>query len=69
MENTYDTCYIPANQLTPNKEYVILVMSNTALTYNLYTFWGDLEHLKPDQEVRFMFNSQDQTQLFRTKGI
>ena len=39
-------------------------MSNSPIKYNIYTYWGDLEHLKPDQEIKFMFDDRDRTQLF-----
>lgn len=64
MDNSFDTCYIPTSLLAPGREYVILVMSSTPISYNLYTYWGDLEHLKPDQEIKFMFDDKDKTQLF-----
>ena len=30
------------SQLKANTEYIILVMSNNPITYNLYTYWADL---------------------------
>lgn len=49
MNNTFDTCYVPMSFLKADTEYVILVMSNNPINYNLYTYWADLQHLQPDQ--------------------
>lgn len=40
MNNTYDTCYVPTNLLKANTNFVILVMSNIPINYNIYTYWG-----------------------------
>lgn len=56
MDNSYDSCYLSAEKLKPNTTYVILVMSDVSIDrYVLYTHWGDVEHLKGDQEIKFMF--------------
>lgn len=64
MNNVYDTCYIKNALLQENTGYVILVMSNVVVSYNLYTYWGDLQHLVPNKEIKFMFDKEDKTQLF-----
>ena len=65
MDNSYDSCYVPAEKLKPDSAYAILVMSEVNIErYVLYTHWGDVEHLKGDQEIKFMFQKDNTTQLF-----
>ncbi len=49
QDNIFDSCYIPGNLLKPNTEYAILIVVDDNIKYNLYTYWGDLEHIKPNQ--------------------
>lgn len=55
---------MPSKSLKENSLYVILIVADDNIKYNLYTYWGDLEHLKPNQEIKFMFDNLNPTQLF-----
>ena len=44
----FDSCYVPTNLLKPNTDYVVLIVVDDNIKYNLYTYWGDLEHIKPN---------------------
>lgn len=44
-----DSCYVPTSKLKENTAYVILIQAYQNIGYNLYTYWGNLEHIKPNQ--------------------
>jgi hypothetical protein len=46
---TFDSCYISAMLLRPDTLYAVLIVSDDNMKYNLYTYWGDLEHIRPNQ--------------------
>lgn len=43
---------------------MILIVTNKDLQYTLSTYWGDVEHIRPNEQVRFQFDGLDNTQLF-----
>jgi hypothetical protein len=63
-DTTLDSCYVPASFLKKDTVYAVLIVSNDNMEYNFYSYWGDLEHIKPNQQVKFMFDKLNPTQLF-----
>jgi hypothetical protein len=47
-DTTLDSCYIPASYLKEKTIYAVLIVSNDNMKYTLYSYWGDLEHIKPN---------------------
>jgi hypothetical protein len=45
---TFDSCYVSSSLLQPNSVYAILIVVFETTHYNLQTYWGDLEHIKPN---------------------
>jgi hypothetical protein len=41
-DNLFDSCYVSTSLLKPNNIYVILIVADDNLKYNLFTYWGDL---------------------------
>lgn len=35
-----------------------------SVKYLLYVYWGEIEHLNPDQEIKFTFEQKNPTQIF-----
>ena len=34
------------------------------MSYFLKTYWSDLEHIYPNQEIKFMFSEKEQRQIY-----
>ena len=64
MENSLDSCYVPREELKENEIYVIMVASRVPIKYLLYAYWGQIEHLNPEQEIKFSFVKANPTQIF-----
>jgi hypothetical protein len=45
---TLDSCYVPSTLLAPDSIYAILIVFYENVHYNIQTYWGDLEHIKPN---------------------
>ena len=41
-----------------------MVECSQECNYALYSYWGNIEHLKPGSEMKFRFTPKDPTQLF-----
>jgi len=44
-----DSCFVPTRLLKENSIYVVLIQANQNIQYNLYSYWGNLEHIQPNQ--------------------
>jgi hypothetical protein len=64
LDTVFDSCYVPSSKLKPDNTYAILIIAKESTQYILHTYWADLEHIKPNQQVKFMFEKQNSAQLF-----
>ena len=62
--NSDDSCYIPQSSLQKNSYVLLMVKCSQDCNYALYTYWGNMEHLKPGSKIKFHFSPSDPTQLF-----
>lgn len=59
-----DSCFVSTQLLKPNTVYIVLIVVDDNIKYNLFTYWADLEHIKPNQQIKFMFDNTNPSQLF-----